>query len=103
MPVVRLLNGVSFEGPYAAAVAAIRQGLQDTGFVEGQNLAIEYRTADGQYGRLPDLPNDLVRSQVPGVIPIRPSPPPLVAPAATSTFPIFFPLASHPLAPAAPD
>jgi putative ABC transport system substrate-binding protein len=50
LPMVGLLNGVSFEGPYAVPVAAIRQGLQEAGFVEGKNLAIEYRTADGEYG-----------------------------------------------------
>jgi putative tryptophan/tyrosine transport system substrate-binding protein len=92
--VVGLLNGVSFEGPYAAAVAAIRQGLQDTGFVEGQNLAIEYRAADGQYGRLPDLANDLVRSEVVVIIAIGASAPALVAQAATSTVPIVFAMGS---------
>ena len=46
VPVVGLLGGVSFEGPYAISVAAIRQGLQEAGFVEGQNLAIEYRNAE---------------------------------------------------------
>jgi putative tryptophan/tyrosine transport system substrate-binding protein len=48
LPMVGLLNGVSFEGPYTVPVAAIRQGLQEAGFVEGRNLAIEYRTADGE-------------------------------------------------------
>jgi putative ABC transport system substrate-binding protein len=52
MPLVGLLSGASFEGPYAVPVAAIRQGLRETGFVEGQNLAIEYRHAGGQYERL---------------------------------------------------
>jgi hypothetical protein len=55
LPKVGLLNGVSFEGPYAGPVAAIRQGLQEAGFVEGQNLAIEYRSADGEYERLLEL------------------------------------------------
>src|SRR5262249_15786326 len=64
VPVVGLLNGVSFGGPYAAPVAAIRQGLEETGFSEGQNLSIEYRTADGQYERLSDLVTDLVRREV---------------------------------------
>jgi putative tryptophan/tyrosine transport system substrate-binding protein len=94
VPTVGLLNGVSFEGPYAAAVAAIRRGLQDTGFVEGQNLTIEYRTADGQYKRLPDLANDLVRSQVAVVIAIGASAPALAAQAATSTVPIVFTMGS---------
>ncbi len=61
---------------------------------EGQNLAIEYRTADGQYGRLPDLANDLVRSQVAVVIAIGASAPALVAQAATSTVPIVFAMGS---------
>jgi putative tryptophan/tyrosine transport system substrate-binding protein len=92
VPVVGLLNGVSFEGPYAAAVAAIRRGLQDTGFVEEQNLAIEYRTADGQYERLPGLANDLVRSQVAVIIAIGASA--LAAQAAASTVPIVFAMGS---------
>jgi putative ABC transport system substrate-binding protein len=94
VPVVGLLNGVSFEGPYAAAVAAIRRGLQDAGFVEGQDLAIEYRTADGQYERLPDLANDLVRRQVAVIIAIGASAPALAAQAATSTVPIVFAMGS---------
>ncbi len=94
VPVVGLLNGVSFEGAYAAAVAALRQGLQDTGFVEGQNLAIEYRTADGQYERLPDLANDLVRRQVAVIIAIGASAPALATQAATATVPIGFAMGS---------
>jgi putative ABC transport system substrate-binding protein len=93
-PVVGLLNGVSFEGPYAAAVVAIRRGLQENGFVEGQNLTIEYRSADGQYERLPDLANDLVRSQVAVIIAIGASAPALAAQAAASTVPIVFAVGS---------
>ncbi len=90
-PVVGLLNGVSFEGPYAVPVAAIRQGLQETGFVEGQNLAIEYRTADGQYDRLLELATDLVRSQAAVIVAIGASTPALAAAkAAASTIPIVF-------------
>ena len=70
LPMVGLLNGVSFEGPYAVPVAAIRQGLQEAGFVEGQNLAIEYRTADGEYERLPELAADLVRGQAAVIVAI---------------------------------
>src|SRR5882672_12600023 len=94
VPVVGLLNGVAFEGPYAAAVAAIRRGLQENGFVEGQNLTIEYRTADGQYERLPDLANDLVRSQVAVIIAIGASAPALATQAATATVPIVFAMGS---------
>jgi putative ABC transport system substrate-binding protein len=90
VPVVGLLNGVSFEGPYAVAVAAIRQGLQETGFVEGRNLAIEYRAADGQYQRLPELATDLVRRQVMVIVAIGASIPELAAKAATSAIPIVF-------------
>jgi putative tryptophan/tyrosine transport system substrate-binding protein len=94
VPMVGLLNGVSFEGPYAPAVAAIRRGLQENGFVEGQNLAIEYRTAGGQYERLPDLANDLVRSQVAVIIAIGASATALDAQAAASTVPIVFAMGS---------
>ena len=90
MPVVGLLNCVSFEGPYAAPVAAIRQGLRDSGFVEGQNLAITYRAADGQYERLPDLATDLVRSQVAVIVAIGAPTSALAATAAASPTPIVF-------------
>ena len=84
MPLVGLLNGASFEGPYAAPVAAIRQGLRETGFVEGQNLAIEYRQ------RLPQLATDLFRRQVAVIVAIGASTPALAATAATSAVPIVF-------------
>jgi putative ABC transport system substrate-binding protein len=61
LPVIGLLSGVSFEGTYAPLVDEIRQGLKETGFVEGQNVLIEYRSADGRYERLRDLAADLVR------------------------------------------
>ncbi len=89
-PVVGLLNGVSFDGPYAVAVAAIRAGLQETGFVEGQNLAIEYRAANGRYDLLPDLAAELVRSQAAVIVVIGVSRPALAAMAAASNMPIVF-------------
>jgi putative tryptophan/tyrosine transport system substrate-binding protein len=89
-PTVGLLNGVSFKGPYAAPVVGIRQGLQDVGFVEGQNLAIEYRTAGGEYERLPDLAADLVRRQAAVIIAIGAPRVALAATAAASTVPIVF-------------
>jgi putative ABC transport system substrate-binding protein len=63
MPVIGYLSATAFDidGP---ALAAMRQGLKDSGFIEGQNLAIEYRGADGQYGRLPGYVTDLVQRQV---------------------------------------
>jgi putative ABC transport system substrate-binding protein len=90
LPVLGLLNGVSFEGPYAAPVAAIRRGLHETGFIEGQNLSIEYRSADGQYERLPELAADLARSQVAVIIAIGASTPAWAAKAAVVTTPIVF-------------
>ena len=51
-------------GPYAPLVAAYRQGLKEMGYVEGQNLAVEYRWAEGQFDRLPALAADLVQRDV---------------------------------------
>src|SRR5262244_734148 len=63
MPVIGFLGSTS-PGPYAPFVAAFRQGLAETGWVEGQNLAIEYRWAEGSYDRLPALAADLVTRKV---------------------------------------
>ena len=63
MPVIGYLSSGS-PGPYAPFVAAFRQGLSETGYVEGQNLAIEYRWAEGRYDRLPALAADLVGRKV---------------------------------------
>ena len=63
VPVIGYLGGAS-PGPFAPFVAAFRQGLRETGYVEGQNLAIEYRWAEGHYDRLPALAADLVDRKV---------------------------------------
>src|SRR5436190_16044589 len=63
MPVIGFLNGLSPQG-MSRRVAAYRDGLAKAGFVEGRNVAIEFRWADGEYDRLPELAADLVSRQV---------------------------------------
>jgi len=89
MPTVGLLCGVSLEA-YAASVDGIRQGLKEVGFVEGRNVLIEYRSADGHPERVKGLADDLVRRQVAVIIAIGGSNVALAAKAATSTIPIVF-------------
>ena len=94
MPVVAFLNGASPDG-YAPMVAAFRQGLKEIGFVEGQNVAVEYRWAEGQYDRLPAMATELVRRQ-PAVI-VANTAAVLAVKAATTTIPIVFTTGSDPV------
>jgi putative ABC transport system substrate-binding protein len=97
-PVIGFLNGISFDGAFAAKQASvIRQGLRELGYIEGQNLAIEYRTADGQYDRLPALAADLVSRQVALIIAVGSTNSPQAARAATSRIPIVFAVGSDPV------
>jgi putative tryptophan/tyrosine transport system substrate-binding protein len=97
MPVVGFL-GSTPAGPYAAIVAAVRQGLKETGFVEGQNLTVEYRWADNQLDRLPALAADLVSRKVAVIVTSGSVPPALAAKTATSTIPIVFHTGLDPVA-----
>ena len=94
MPLVAFLNGASPDG-YAPYVAAFRQGLKEAGFVEGQNVAIEFRWVEGQYDRVPAMVAELVRRRV--AVIVANSPGNLAAKAATTTIPIVFTTASDPV------
>ena len=93
-PVIGYLSSISSE---AEVLVGFRQGLADLGFIEGQNVTIIYRYADGQYERLPVLVAELIAEQV-GVIVTQPSSPAaLAAKRATSTIPIVFYIGADPI------
>ena len=96
VPVVGFLNSGTPAG-LAQLTAAFRQGLNEAGYVEGRNVAIEYRWAEGQYGRLPALVGDLVSRQV-TVMAATTTPAALAAKRATSTIPIVFVMGADPIA-----
>jgi putative ABC transport system substrate-binding protein len=94
MPVVGFLRDTSL-APFAHLVTAFRQGLKEAGFVEGQNVAIEFRSAEGQKDRLPALVADVIRRPVAVIVGnIAPT---LAAKAATTTVPIIFATGSDPV------
>ena len=96
MPVVGFLNAVS-PGPLRQQIAAFLGGLKESGYVEGQNVAVEYRWAEGQYDRLPALVADLVRQQVSVIVSGGGAPAVLAAKAATTTIPIVFTAGADPV------
>jgi len=96
MPVVGLLGSLS-PAAVARPLAALRQSLKEIGYEEGKTLVIEYRWAEGRYGRLPDLAADLAQRQVAVIVTVGGDPPALAAKAATSTIPIVFMVGRNPV------
>jgi putative tryptophan/tyrosine transport system substrate-binding protein len=96
MPVVGFL-GAGARGPLRQQIAAFLEGLKESGYVEGQNVAVEYRFAEGQFDRFPALASDLVRLQV-AVLFVATNAGALAAKQATRTIPIVFSTGDDPVA-----
>ena len=94
-PVIGFLHSGSPE-PNAKRVAGLRKGLANAGFVEGKNVAIEFRWAEGKDDRLPELAADLVRQRVAVIATLSSTAAAVAAKAATSTIPIYFLVADPP-------
>jgi putative ABC transport system substrate-binding protein len=97
MPVIGYLSTQSVDDGYKNVIVPFFQGLKETGYVEGQNVAVEYRYAENQFERLPALAADLVRRRV-AVIVANGIPAALAAKAATTTIPIVFATGVDPVA-----
>jgi putative ABC transport system substrate-binding protein len=89
VPLIGFLNSAS-PGPFARLVDAFRQGLRESGYVEGRNVSIEYRWANGQFARLPELADDLVRRRVSLIAATGGTVSARAAKAVTTTIPIIF-------------
>jgi len=97
MPVIGYLGTGLPAQFFASYAAAFHQGLSETGYVEGQNVTIEYRWAEFQYERLAPMAADLVRHSVTAIAALGGTPPALVAKAATSAIPIVFQVGINPV------
>jgi ABC-type uncharacterized transport system substrate-binding protein len=96
VPVIGFLNPTSAYG-YAERLRAFRSGLAETGYVEGQNVAIDSRSAEGQFDRLPAMAADLVRRQVAVIVAAAGPAPVFAAKRATTTIPVVFAIAEDPV------
>jgi putative tryptophan/tyrosine transport system substrate-binding protein len=96
MPVIGFLHAGSHDG-FTGRLRAFRQGLEESGYVERENIAIEYRWAEGRYDRLPELAAELVRRQVAVITTIGGPAPAFAAKAATTTTPIVFIVSEDPV------
>jgi len=96
MPVIGFLNSVSPK-PFANYVAGFRAGLKETGYIDGQNITIEFRWAEGHYDQLPGMAADLVRRKVAVLVSTGGAPSVAAAKAATSTIPIVFTIGVDPV------
>ena len=90
MPVIGYLNAQALAGFTERLLRGFRQGLREAGYIEGENVAIEYRWAENQYDRLPTLANELVRRRVAVIVGVGALASGFAAKAATTTIPIVF-------------
>jgi putative tryptophan/tyrosine transport system substrate-binding protein len=99
-PVLPLIGYLGPESPrpFASRLAAFRDGLAEIGYVEGRNVAIEFRWAEGQYERLPALAAELVKREVAVIVAPGGAPVALAAKSATATIPIVFEMGGDPIA-----
>src|SRR6516225_2825049 len=93
LPVIGWLSAV---GPNDRTMAAFRGALAEAGYIEGRNVVIEYRWAEGRYDRMPAMAEELVRGRA-AVIVASPTPPALVAKAASATVPVVFGVTDDPV------
>jgi putative ABC transport system substrate-binding protein len=98
-PVIPVIGFISSRSPdeSASAVVAFRQGLAEAGYVEGQNVEITFRWAEGHYDRLPTMAADLARRRVTAILATGGNPPVIAVKAATATIPIVFIIGSDPV------